>query len=300
MDLRHLRLFLKVLEHGSITTAANELGMNQPALSKHISRLEDELSTNLLDRLPRGVAPNVYGKILGHYARSIDANYRSALRHIDAVRNASAGKITIGAGSSWREGLLPVAIANLFKNRPNARVNIIAGVPDTLLTLLLRGEIDMALAPVNVEERFADSVVCEPLIKNHLVVVASRGHPMADGRARTLADLSELRWVMPPGTSARRRFEQLFELHGIVTPEPSVESDDVPFLLEIVANSELVTLVSVLRMHGERRESLTVIPCPEAETSRETGIILPETGTLPPLGHELIDELRIVSKIAMS
>lgn len=297
MDLRHLRLFLKVVEHGSITTAANELGMNQPALSKHISRLEDELSTTLLNRLPRGVEPNVYGKILGHYARSIDANYRSALRHIDSVRNASAGGIIVGAGATWREELLPLAVARLLENRANARVKIIAGVPDSLLPMLLRGEIDMVLAPTYVEEKFASSVICEPLLKNDLVVLASKNHPMADGQPKTIFDLSELQWVMPRGSSARHRFEQLFELHGIVPPEPSAEADDVSFLLKIVANSQFVTLVSVLRMHDEHRNVLTTIPCPEAETSRETGIILRETGTLPPLCHELINELRAVSNM---
>lgn len=296
MDLRHLRLFLKVVEHGSITTAANELGMNQPALSKHISRLEEELSTDLLNRLPRGVEPNVYGKILGHYARSIDTNYRSALRHIDSVRNAAAGGIVVGAGSTWREDLLPIAVARLLENRPNAKVKVIAGVPDTLLQKLLRGEIDMVLAPTRVEENYTSSVICEPLLKNDLVVLASKHHPMADGKPRTIFDLSEQQWVVPRGTSARHRFNQIFELRGIVPPEPSVEADDVSFLLKIVANSHFVTLVSVLRMHGEHKDALTRIPCPDAETSRETGIILPNTGTLQPLCQELINELRTVSK----
>lgn len=295
MELRHLRLFLKVLEHGSLSTAANELGMHQPNLSKQISRLEEELATELLDRLPRGVQPNVYGKILGHYARTIDANYRSALRHIDSVRNATAGEITVGAGLAWRYGYLPHAVTQLLRKHPGTRVKIEAGVPDALLSQLLRGDVDMILAPVAVEESVSDHIDCRTLVSNELTIIASQDHPMADGRPRSIVDLSSLEWVLPPGTFVRHRFDHLFELHGIVPPEPVVEVDDIFCLLKIVANSQLVTYGSILAPVEDQWSNLTTIPCPDAETQRDTGVILRKSDTIPPLCHELIKELEEIA-----
>ena len=149
MELRQLRLFLKVIEHGNNSAAADSLSMPQPVLSRHIARIEKEFSAKLLNRLPRGVAPNKAGKILQDHASSIDANYRNALRQIAALQSASAGVVNdVGTGQSWLRGPLSAGVARLVAKNPAARIKIVAGATDTLPSRLLRGEFDMILAPV--------------------------------------------------------------------------------------------------------------------------------------------------------
>ena len=140
MELRQLRLFLKVLEHGNISAAADSLRMPQPVLSRHIARIEKEFSAKLLDRLPQGVSPNSAGKILRDHASTIDANYRNALRHIAALQTASAGVVNVGTGRSWLRGPLSTGVARLVAKNPAVRIKIVTGATDTLPSRLLRGE----------------------------------------------------------------------------------------------------------------------------------------------------------------
>ena len=117
MDIAQLRSFLTVVETGSISTAAHALGVKQPALSKSIRRLEKQLGVELFERQPRGVTPTNYGETLLHFALAMDSNYRSALRRIEALSNARSGELVIGAGGTWLEEQLPLAIARLVTER---------------------------------------------------------------------------------------------------------------------------------------------------------------------------------------
>jgi DNA-binding transcriptional LysR family regulator len=86
MDIRHLRTFLRVYSNRSISAAALEMAVSQPALSKVLRRLEGEFGVPLFNRLPRGLEPTEYGRALAEAARAIDTNYRLAMRQIDAMR----------------------------------------------------------------------------------------------------------------------------------------------------------------------------------------------------------------------
>ncbi len=292
MELRHLRLFLKVVEHGSISAAAEELDMPQPILSRHIARLEKELSAKLLDRLPRGVRPNSNGEILRNYANSIDVNYRSALRQISSVQSASAGQINVGAGHSWLHGPLAVSVARLIERNPGARIRIVAAAADSLLPMLLRGDIDMALAPTVLTESYAGSFECESLQKTDLIVFAVKGHPATRARNLKIKDLTAFRWALPRGTFGRRMLDRLFERHDLPPLEPVIEVDDASALLDIVANSDLLTFGAPPHPSSEDWKKFAQIGCRELEAKREAGAIYRKDSTVPPLCHALTAELR--------
>lgn len=294
MDLRHLRLFLKIVERGSISAAAGDLGMKQPALSRYVSRLEDELGTPLLERHQRGVAPNVYGKILSYYASSIDANFRSAIRQIRSAQSGGSAEITIGAGYNWLRGPLPLALVRLIAKHDVARIDIIADVPDNLMSLLIRGDIDMALGPTNVADIYSESVSCDPLMQIDTAILVRRDHPWDGTHKRTVADLADLQWVLPAGTFIRRRFDQVFEAHGIVPPVPQVEVNDITCALEIVAHSDLAILASSVTPRGTPWRNLKTISCPEVEALRSAGAIVLRGDTPATLCQLLTDELRTV------
>ena len=93
MDIRHLRYFLAIAELGSITRAAAQLNVAQPALSLHVKNMEAELGTQLLLRSKSGVTPTEAGHLLMQRARAIlddlDAKQRGIVR---VLRHHSTGK----------------------------------------------------------------------------------------------------------------------------------------------------------------------------------------------------------------
>ncbi len=295
VDIRHLRLFLKTLEHGNITSAAADLGMSQPALSKHLSRLEEELEVKLLDRLPRGVQPSHFGKILGDYAKAIDANYRSALRHLDSAKDADRGEIVVGAGFYWLNGLLPEAVAQLASKYPQASVKITAGVPVDLINLLLSGEVDLVFGPVTFADTHKNLIETKSLIQTDTEVLVRKGHPANNGSDKTIEELAELDWVLPAGTFVRRIFDHIFEAHSLAAPKPRVEVNDVSCSLDIVARSDLATIATSVAPSGGAWENLNRLPCSEIATDRETGILKRKHSTIPPLCDKLTQILESLS-----
>lgn len=296
MDIRHLRLFMKVVDHGSITTAAEELGMSQPALSKHLSRLETELEVKLLERLPRGVRASPSGKILFDYAKSIDASYRSALRQIDNTKHSKVTEISVGSGYFWLYGMLPRAIARLVSTHPNVKVNVKTGVPNALKDDLLRGDLDLVFGPVAISGNEHNLIETESLIRTDSQVLVRQNHPWNDGRDKAMRDLQQLEWALPTGTFIRTLFNQIFESHGLTAPEPKVEVNDVSCAMDIVANSDLATLATSLTPLGEKWAKFGQLKCSSLSGRRETGILRRKFETVPPMCEALCALLTDVSK----
>lgn len=292
LDIRHLRLFMTVVDHGSITAAAEELGLSQPALSKHLSRLESELETSLLERLPRGVRPSRTGRILFDYAKSIDASYRSALRQIDSATASQVTEITIGSGYFWLNGFLPRAVAALVKQFPDVRVNIVTGVPQSLKERLLRGDIDLIFGPVVLSGGDENLIESESLIRTDSHVLVRQGHPANDGKDKTIKDLLDLKWALPNGTFVRSLFDQLFQSHGVPAPVPIVDVNDVSCSLQIVAESDLATLATSLTPVGQDWSQFEHLHCPALSGFRETGILRRKFGVVPEMAEKLCEELR--------
>lgn len=146
MDTRRLASFIKVVDLGSLTQAANTLNVAQPALSQQVATLEAEFGTQLLIRSPRGVTPTEAGLVLYRQAHLI-------LRQIGEARHA-VKKQSIGLAGSVKVGLAPFSTAGLFalplltrlrRAHPGIMLHIHDHFGTVLSELLLNGTLDLAL-----------------------------------------------------------------------------------------------------------------------------------------------------------
>src|SRR6266545_1014965 len=97
MELRHLRYFLAVVESRNLSRAAGVARVAQPALSRQIRGLEQELGVTLLDRHPRGVAPTLAGEALARGSAGLLADMGAALDRATAVAAGGRGRVVLGA-----------------------------------------------------------------------------------------------------------------------------------------------------------------------------------------------------------
>lgn len=100
MDLRQLRNFLKIAELGSITRAADALGVAQPSLSQQVLRLEDEVGFKLFRRTTRGVTTTEAGDILQKHAQRILEIAEQAVEEMQQVRDEARAKVTVAMTAS--------------------------------------------------------------------------------------------------------------------------------------------------------------------------------------------------------
>src|SRR5262245_40760249 len=123
-----LRDFLAVTRAGSLSAAAQELAVSQPALTKSIRRLEAQYGAALFERRARGMALTPFGETLLGHAKLIDAQCRFADAEMAAFAQGKGGRIRVGAGLFWGATLLPIAIARLQERLPGLKVDLEVGV----------------------------------------------------------------------------------------------------------------------------------------------------------------------------
>jgi DNA-binding transcriptional LysR family regulator len=295
LDSRRLKHFLAVYDLKSIGQAAEKLFLTQPALSKSIRQLEEDLEVKLFDRTPLGVVPTVYGDALAQHARVIRSEMRHAETEIANLRGAVKGHVTVGVGPSVAASLMPLATERIRKSKPGIRFTVIEGLVDTILPALRRGEIDLA---VGAWPRVADSdITAETLVRDRVCVVASQKHPLARKRAVELSDLLEYPWVLPPETQRwRQLLEETFLAKGLSPPSPSVTSNSANFIRTLLLDNLSLSFLPLQSLPLRHRSGL-ILPLPVDGLSREVDVTVTfrERAVLSPAAHALIGALRDVA-----
>ena len=242
MDIRQFRNVLAVLEHGTIGRAADALHISQPALTKSIHRLEEQLQVQLFERGPRGMAPTIYGECLRQHALSLSVGLGQALMDIKALRAGSSGTVTIAMPPIIAETALPKAIAQLSVECPNLRVHIIARSAG-LITSLLEGEFDFILT-TPAEEQPVRELELRPLYRDRLMIVARAGHPVTAMKYPSPRDLQNFTWILPePHNYHRTRLDRAFEAEGIAPPQPAIECSLSAVVRQLAASSNHIGIV---------------------------------------------------------
>src|SRR5437870_5187761 len=137
MELRHLRYFVAVAEASTFTKAAAQLHVAQPAVSRQVQALEDELGVDLLRRSPRGVMLTAEGKLFLEEARELLKRAEDSVAKVRALARGEYGELHIGYEPSPSVDLLPAALAGFQKAVPRVQVVLHDLAGDELCTGLL-------------------------------------------------------------------------------------------------------------------------------------------------------------------
>ena len=165
MDLRQLRYFIAVATHGSVTAAAAELNVSQPALSAQIHNLERELQTILLERHSRGVTLTEAGKLLLDRGAYIVSDVESLARSVTEHGRSATGVFRLGVTPTVGRVLVP-EMARLSALRfPALRLSYVEGYSDDLRDQLRAGKLDLAFSYDMDDDSSLDAtpLICEDL-----------------------------------------------------------------------------------------------------------------------------------------
>jgi DNA-binding transcriptional LysR family regulator len=241
LESRRLRHFLAVYELGSIGQASEKLLLTQPALSKSIRQLEDELGVRLFDRTPMGVVPTVFGNALALHAKSIEAQIRNAEAQISSLKGKAQGHVTVGIGPSVARNIMPAATRTLRSLQPGIALTVIEGLVDDLLPRLRRGELDLMIGSW---PRIADPMfTTEVVLVDRLEVIARADHPLG-GRPVQRNELLHYPWALPPASQKwRQSLDELFLERGLEPPKPQVVSNSGGYLQALIRSSDYLSFL---------------------------------------------------------
>ncbi len=193
---RNLRYFLAVADAGSVTGAADLLGIAQPALSQAITRMERELGVKLFQRTRRGAALTVAGEAIVDDIRLSVSRIEAAEARARDIGTQQGGTLVIGFVSAALFEVLPAAIRALRKASPNVKLSLREMSNAEQASALEKGEIDLGLlhTPVTVGGTMNEKLIAsEPL----LAVVHESFHVANDGKV-SLAELADIGLVWFP------------------------------------------------------------------------------------------------------
>ena len=145
MDVRQLRTFVTVAEEGTVARASSLLRIAQPALSRQIKALEDELGVSLFDRVRRRLALTTEGKMLLTECRSVLKEFNAIKERARLLQRPDVGIVKVAGTPQTIDGVLAAFLGGYAKERPNIQVTLIEGVGSELVAMVDRGDAHVAL-----------------------------------------------------------------------------------------------------------------------------------------------------------
>lgn len=245
MDLRQLRYFLSVVEHGSFTRAAAATGRTQQALSKGIQALEHQLGARLFERGSREARLTDVGRLLMEHAQPAHDAVRRFEDRLQELQTGAEGQVRIGTGPSTAGSLVAPAALALRRHWPRIGVHVSGGILPELLPSLLARELDVVVSlHISGDSDPDPRIHGEVLTHDDYRVLASAGHPFADRRAITASQLLESPWIFGRrlGT-VEAAFRQRFLEAGLVPPLDSMQTGSPEFLRAMVSEGGYLTVL---------------------------------------------------------
>lgn len=188
MELTQLEFFMRVVEEGSFSKAADRVFRTQPAVSIAIRRLEEEIGAPLFDRAQKSPTLTDAGKIVYDYARRMLALRDQARDAVTELRELRTGRVRVGANESTSLYLLPDLILAYRAKHPEVKVEIFRQTSERLAREVLERNVDFALMAFEPTDRDLASF---PVLKDELVLIMSPKHPFAGRGAVSVKDLGD-------------------------------------------------------------------------------------------------------------
>lgn len=303
MDQRQLERFVDVVESGSLSRTSRRLNISQPALSKSLRLIEEQLGMKLLERGPRGVRVTRFGDVFYKRARTIISQYRRTWEDLDNLKGSTAGQVTLGAtpGPGVLDRIVPEAIWRIAAKRPSLRITVRSGSAQELFPALHQGEVDVILTVLDEHGNGPDLRV-EPLFEDHFVLVVNRRHPLLSKREITLEDLTTRRWVFLQDAGPLWQAIEDLAHQQQISPLAPMETNSVVFVRTIAARTDAIgVLPSYAAEIGAETGALAFIPLERISEhrvlprlARPMGVVHSAVSDLTPAGEALLRSIKTV------
>ena len=193
MNIRKYEAFVRAVELGSLSKAAEQLGYTQSGISHMMQSLEEEIGFSLMVRTSSGIRPNNEGELLLPVIRELLAANESLEQYIAKIKGVDTGRIRIACYPSIAAYWLPEIIANFQKEFPNVEVEIIEGGADTVEKHMEARQADLCIYAGGENKDFEWMPLCE----DRMLVLLSANNPLAEYKGVPAAELEKEKFIIP-------------------------------------------------------------------------------------------------------
>ncbi|MGC8400770.1 LysR family transcriptional regulator [Enterobacter mori] len=255
LNLGYLATFRLVIQRGSFSTAADVLGISQPAVSLQIRQLEQFLQTRLVERTGRGIKATAAGQALLIHGERIEQAVDETLRSVSAFNHDVSGTITLGTGATACIHLLPPLLQQLRSDYPLLRVGVTTGNTLDIVRAIEENRLDMGLVTLPVSGRALDVM---PVMDEEFVFIASQAQQamFTDLRPDALHTLPLI--AFESGSGTRALIDGWFEASGL-TIAPAMQLGSIEAIKRMVRSGLGYSIVPKMAVEQKAdREGLCV------------------------------------------
>jgi DNA-binding transcriptional LysR family regulator len=237
MELRHLRYFVAVGEEQHYGRASRRLRVAQPALSRQIQDLEEEVGFKLFDRLSRGVKLSAAGKLFLEDARRILQAVSEATARAARVARGQSGTLRVGfsENASWH-GVVPDSFRRFREQQPDAELQLQPAASLEQLDAIRSGHLDAGF--VNFMPKADPELDQLPVAIQHVELAAPKRHPLTRLKKLRLRDLTDAPFVWFPRWASPAFYDRLMHecyRGGLKSPRVVQEGLNEATILSLVS-----------------------------------------------------------------
>lgn len=290
--LDELAVFAVVVEQSSMNKAASLLNLSQPALSRKIAKLEEELGVELFRRVGKRLELTQVGQLTYNYALDMKELHYKYLQTLSEYVTTGRTTVTIGASLTTLQTTLPDFIQSLTLNHPEFDIKAVTGKTHEIVTLVREGRADIGLVASKIEDQ---QLHCMPLFNDHLLLVLPKSQMVFNSKDTLgIQDLNGMPMILfSKGTWYRVMTDELFAKYNL-QPDVRMEIDSFEAILRLLHTCRAGTLLPKSYMREQLLEDneLQVVQIRELEDAkRTTSIIYNDPQSLHPSIRSWIKQL---------
>ena len=256
LDAQTLRIVGAIAEHGSITAAADALGLSQPAVSQHLRRAEQRLGLALAERIGRSVRLTEAGEVLARHARTITNAFDAAAGELAELSGLRAGRVRLAGFPTASSTVVPKLVKQLAATHPGLSVSYLEAEPPEAVEAVRSGAVDVAITfsypgdRVDPHQESAQGLSVDSLWQDEMLVALPASHPAAAHDRVPIDELSSETWVAGC-PRCRGHLLQVTESAGF-TPTIAYETDNFSAVLGMADAGIGIALVPTLALASTR------------------------------------------------
>jgi DNA-binding transcriptional LysR family regulator len=258
--------------------------------------MEHALGVPLLDRMPRGVEPTSYGRVLLSRGAAMFDELRQGLKEIEFLADPASGELWIGSTEPMTVVVSSV-VERLNRRFPRIAFHADVGSTTSLYGQLRERRIDLAIMRMATVEAEPD-MHAEVLFHDPLSIVAGKRHPLIRRRRIALAELVDEPWTLPPPTGFLGAIiVQAFHARGLQPPRTAVTTGSAQMWENLLATGRFLGVLPTAALRiTTRNDHLRALPVALPDTARPIGLVTLGNRSLSPVAKLFIEETRSVVK----
>lgn len=267
MEWHHFHYFKVLAEMEHMTRAAEKLAVSQPALSRAIMRIEEELGVTLFDRNGRSIRLNKFGELFLESTNRIVLEMETVKTRLSEMSGVETGEVTLGFLHTVGATYLSLFMKHFKETHPNVRVKLVQNNSQALKTLLSQGIIDLCMTtPVATEK----NIDWQPLLTEELFVTLPKMHPLARRSSLKVSELKEETFILLKEGFALRHLANDLLAEAGVQASISFEGEEVQTIASFVAANLGISFLP--KLEHLAFDDLVQIPIEGKKAERQIGI----------------------------